>query len=135
MKYILVCLALAGAIVSSLALHVHYSNDDQDEPCNINAHWDCGIVNHSPFAEIAHIPVAAIGIVGYLALIPMAFVHRHRFFFLASLVGLGFALYLTYIEKYILEVWCIYCVLSLGIITLNTLLSGGWLLWTRFKTK
>src|SRR5271166_3344198 len=64
MRYLIAILALAGVVVSGLALHVHYSTET--EPCSINAKWDCGIVNHSPFAEIAHIPVAAIGIAGYL---------------------------------------------------------------------
>ena len=63
MRYLIAVLALAGVVVSSLALHVHYSTEVQ--PCSINEKWDCGIVNHSPFAEIEHIPVAIIGIVGY----------------------------------------------------------------------
>ena len=66
MRYLIAILALAGVVVSALALHVHYSTDV--EPCSINEKWDCGIVNHSPFAEIAHVPVAAIGIAGYLVL-------------------------------------------------------------------
>jgi vitamin-K-epoxide reductase (warfarin-sensitive) len=64
MRYLIALLALAGVVVSALALQVHYST--ATEPCDINAKWDCGIVNHSPFAEIMHIPVAAIGIAGYL---------------------------------------------------------------------
>jgi uncharacterized membrane protein len=43
------------------------------------------------------------------------------------LVGLGFALYLTHVGKDILQVWCLYCVISQGIIVLLTLLSLGWL--------
>jgi uncharacterized membrane protein len=41
----------------------------------------------------------------------------------ASVPAFAFSLYLAHIEKDILEVWCIYCVISLGIITLITLLS------------
>ena len=76
MRYLLAVLALAGVVVSGLALRVHYSNDV--ESCSINATWDCGIVNHSPFAEIHHVPVALIGILGYLALIGLALT-RQRF--------------------------------------------------------
>jgi len=71
MRYLMAMLAIAGVVVSMLALHVHYSTETQ--PCSINEKWDCGVVNHSPFAEIAHIPVAAIGIAGYLALAGLAF--------------------------------------------------------------
>jgi hypothetical protein len=56
MRYFIAVLALAGVVVSALALHVHFCTDPQ--PCSINERWDCGVVNHSPFAEIAHIPVA-----------------------------------------------------------------------------
>jgi uncharacterized membrane protein len=66
MRYLIAILALAGVVVSSLALKVHY--DTGTEPCSINERWDCGIVNHSSYAVIGHIPVAAIGIVGYLAM-------------------------------------------------------------------
>ncbi len=132
MRYILIALALAGCIVSALALQVHYSNDVQ--PCDINEHWDCGIVNHSPFAEIAHVPVAAIGIAGYLLLAPLCFFRIRKYLLLGCLVGLGFSLYLTHIEKDVLHVWCIYCVVSFAIITLMTLLSLAWAFASRKKS-
>lgn len=125
MRYLIALLALAGVVVSALALQVHYSTATQ--PCSINERWDCGIVNHSSYAEIEHIPVAAIGIVGYLALAALAMVRRRRLLFVATLIGMGFALYLTHVEKDILQVWCLYCVTSQGIIALLTLLSLGWL--------
>jgi uncharacterized membrane protein len=124
MRYLIAFLALAGVVVSVLALRVHYSTDA--EPCSINERWDCGIVNHSPFAEIAHIPVAAIGIAGYLALAGLALLRRRALALSAALAGLAFALYLSHIERDVLMVWCLYCVISLGIITLVTLLSLGW---------
>jgi uncharacterized membrane protein len=125
MRYLMAMLAIAGVVVSMLALHVHYSTETQ--PCSINEKWDCGVVNHSPFAEIAHIPVAAIGIAGYLALAGLAFLRQRALTFLAAEAGLGFALWLTFIEEYVLQVWCLYCVISLGVIVLITLLSLGWL--------
>ncbi|GGG98143.1 vitamin K epoxide reductase family protein [Silvibacterium dinghuense] len=125
MRYLIAVLALAGVIVSSLALHVHYTNDVQ--PCDINAHWDCGIVNHSRYAMIGPVPVAAIGIAGYLALAIVALARRRGATLLASVVGLGYALYLTNIEAHKLEVWCLYCVTSQGIIALITLCSLAWM--------
>jgi uncharacterized membrane protein len=124
MRYVIAILALAGAIVSALALQVHYST--ATEPCDINAKWDCGIVNHSPFAEIAHVPVAAIGIVGYLLLGGLALAKRRRWLGGLAVAALAFSLYLTRIEKYVLEVYCLYCVISLGIITVMTILSLWW---------
>ncbi|MGA2084711.1 MAG: vitamin K epoxide reductase family protein [Terracidiphilus sp.] len=125
MRYLIAILALAGVAVSALALRVHYCADT--EPCSINEKWDCGIVNHSPFAEVLHIPVAAIGIAGYLALAGLALARQRFLLFLAALAGLGFALRLTFIEEYVLQVWCLYCVISQAVIALIALLSLGWL--------
>lgn len=126
MRPLLIILALAGLAVSALALHVHY--DTGTEPCSINDHWDCGIVNHSSYAMIHGVPVAAIGIAGYVLLGVLALARRRALLFIAALIGLGFALHLTLIEKNVLEVWCLYCVISQGIIALITLLSAGWLI-------
>ena len=124
MRHLIAILALAGVVVSSLALKVHY--DTGTEPCSINVRWDCGIVNHSSYAVIEHIPVAAIGIVGYLAIALLALARRRFLLLIATLLGFGFALYLTHIEKDILQVWCLYCVISQGIIILLMLLSLVW---------
>lgn len=124
MRYLVALLAVAGIFVSLLALRVHYSNDI--EPCDINAHWDCGVVNHSPFAMIGPVPVAAIGMAGYALLAVLALLRRRALVMAAAVAGLGFALYLSHIEKDVLMVWCLYCVISQGIILALTLLSAGW---------
>jgi uncharacterized membrane protein len=124
MRYFLAVLALAGVIVSVLSLRVHYSTDVQ--PCSINATWDCGIVNHSDYAEILHIPVAAVGIAGYLALGLLAFFRQRYLTLLAAAIGMIFALRLTWIEELVLNVWCLYCVISQAIIAILMLSALGW---------
>jgi uncharacterized membrane protein len=91
-------------------------------------------VNRSSFAVIEHIPVAAIGIMGYLVLALLALVRRRGLLFLATLIGLGFALYLSHVERDILQVWCLYCVISQAIIALLTLLSLSWLVSQEITT-
>ncbi len=122
MRTIIFLLAVAGIVVSSLAWQVHYSN--KTEPCDINARWDCGIVNHSRYSMIRGIPVAAIGVAGYLAIALLALFRKRQWTLIFALVGLGFALYLSHIEASLLEVWCLYCVISQGIIALITLFAG-----------
>ncbi len=124
MRYVLVLLAAFGIIVSALALREHYRTAG-DSPCSINERWDCGIVNHSPYAVLAGIPVAALGIAGYLLMGALAWRRAYRLVLVVALVGLGFSLYLAHVEKDILGVWCIYCVISLGDISLITLLVLG----------
>jgi len=133
MRWVLVVLAVLGIVASSLALREHYRTEAS--PCSINEKWDCGIVNHSSFAVIGHIPVAAIGIGGYLLLALLALLRRRNLLFAAALPGLVFALYLSHIEKDILQVWCLYCVFSQGIIALLTLLSLGWLVFEQLAKR
>jgi uncharacterized membrane protein len=139
MKYVLIILALLGVIVSSLALREHY-REYGDSPCSINERWDCGVVNHSPFAVLGGVfeqmglpripllsalPVATAGILGYILLAALISFRRYRLLLGFTLFSLAFSLYLAHIEKDVLGVWCIYCVISLGIISLMTLLTLG----------
>jgi len=133
MRYVLLALALAGAVVSAMALKVHY--DTGTEPCSINEHWDCGIVNHSRFSLINHVPVAAIGIAGYVLLAVLAFARWRFINLLATLAGFLFAFRLSMIEQYALEVWCLYCAISQGIVAVMLLLSLAWLAADYFALK
>jgi uncharacterized membrane protein len=133
LRVLIVLIALAGVVDSALALKVHY--DTGVEPCSINEHWDCGIVNHSPFAEIHHVPVAALGIAGYLLIALLALVRRPLLLLLVSVIGLGFALHLSGIEKNVLQVWCLYCVISQGLIAILTLLGLAWLIAARLAAR
>ncbi len=121
MKYVLIVLAVIGIAASSLALREHYRTYGE-APCDINDRWDCGIVNHSPYAVIHGVPVAVIGIAGYLLLGVLALKRAYRMMLALALPGLAFALYLARIEAHVLGVWCVYCVISLGTISLLTLL-------------
>src|ERR1700690_4085059 len=123
MRWILVVLALLGIVASSLALREHYRTDAS--PCSINERWDCGIVNKSPFAMMGGIPVADIGIAGYFVLGILASKRAYRVLLVLAVAALAFSLYLAHIEKDILGVWCIYCVTSLGVISVITLLALG----------
>jgi vitamin-K-epoxide reductase (warfarin-sensitive) len=129
MRFLLVVLALIGFVDSGFALREHYRTDVS--PCSINEHWDCGIVNHSPFAVMAGVPVAIIGMSGYLFLGLLAFKRAYRIFLASALLGLAFSLYLAHVEAHILGVWCVYCAASLAIISLMTLVAAAAVLFSR----
>lgn len=121
MRYLLALLAVAGIVVSYLALRLHYNMDVP--PCEINSHWDCGRVNHSRYSLFYGVPVAAIGMAGYALIAVLALFKRYRLTLLAAVCGLAFALRLTNIEAHVLETWCLFCVISQTIIALITLLA------------
>ena len=123
MRWLLIVLAVLGIVVSSLALREHYRT--AASPCSINEKWDCGIVNKSPFAMLYGIPVAVIGIAGYLLLGFLAGLRAYAWMLPLVTGAFAFAIHLADVESLALGVWCIYCVISLGIITLMTLLVMG----------
>jgi vitamin-K-epoxide reductase (warfarin-sensitive) len=77
---------------------------------------------------IQGIPVALIGIAGYLAILWLSLARQRAVLVLASLGGLGFSLYLTHIERDVLGVWCLYCVISLAAIALILFLGIVWVI-------
>jgi uncharacterized membrane protein len=143
MRYAILVLALLGVVVSALALRVHYTTGT--EPCDINSHWDCGTVNRSSYATVDGIlwhlrasrhpddvtgpaprtgfPVATLGIIGYALIALFGFFRQRALTLLFALGGLAFALYLSHIEAHVLEVWCLYCVISQTLIVIITLLA------------
>ena len=130
MKLTLTLLAAIGMALSSAALKEHYSMDPS--PCKINDRWDCGAVNKSPYAEVKGVPVALIGLGGYVVLAVLAWTGPLPLLLVATGGALGFSLQLTSLEASILQVWCLYCVGSLAVISVMTLLTLIWSL-TRYQ--
>jgi len=123
-------LAVAGIAVSSVSLYHHYGSS-KTSYCDFGESFNCDIVNRSTYSTVLGIPDALIGILGYATLLAFATVYRTRaetpaILLIGSTAGLGFALYLTYIVKFVLATWCILCLSSLGVIFLITVLSS-WL--------
>jgi uncharacterized membrane protein len=121
MKFVLIVLCLLGIAAAALALREHY-RPYGESVCDINERWDCGIVNHSPYAMFHGVPVAVIGIAGYLLLGALAFRRSYKIMLAFAIPALAFSLYLAHIEQHVLGVWCLYCAISLGTISLMTLL-------------
>src|SRR5437660_12364320 len=101
MKYVLLLLCALGIVVSSLALREHYRTEGF-APCDINEKWDCGIVNQSPYAMVGKVPVAVIGIAGYLLMAVLAFRRAYRLLLAPRVLGLRLSLHLAPIETALL---------------------------------
>ncbi len=88
---------------------------------------NCERVQQSPYARIGPIPVAGLGVVGYVILLVVSFMgiqpagRESRalggLLFAGGLVGFAFSLYLTYLEAAVIHAWCQWCVMSAIIMT------------------
>lgn len=121
-------LALAGVVVSSISLRHHFGTA-KTSFCDLGQSFNCDIVNRSTYSTALGVPVALIGLLGYLLILAFATIYREKaetplLLTLASFAGLGFSLYLTYIEKFVLSAWCILCLSSLALIATEAVLSS-----------
>jgi vitamin-K-epoxide reductase (warfarin-sensitive) len=121
-------LALAGITASSVSLYHHYGTS-KTTYCDFAENFNCDIVNRSTYSTILGVPDALIGILGYGALLALATLYRSKsetpfLLLIASVAGLGFAIYLTYIEAFVLATWCILCLSSLTAIFFIAVLSS-----------
>jgi vitamin-K-epoxide reductase (warfarin-sensitive) len=121
-------LSVAGMTVSAVSLQRHYAKS-ASAFCDVGERFNCDIVNRSEYSSVMGIPVAGIGLVGYGVLLALATVYRSRAetplrLLAAAGAGLAFALYLTYVEGYVLETWCILCLSSLALIATIAVLTG-----------
>jgi uncharacterized membrane protein len=124
---VIAVLSLAGVVVSAVSLQRHYAKSATGF-CDFSQRFSCDIVNRSEQSSIVGIPVAGIGVAGYAALFVLATLWRSRAdtpnrLLGAAIAGLAFALYLTYVEAYVLETWCILCLTSLALIFLISLFA------------
>ena len=120
-------LAFAGVVVATVSLERHYAKSATGF-CDFGQKFNCDVVNRSEQSEIEGIPVAGIGLLGYGALFLLSTLWKLRpetpnRLLAASILGLGFAFYLTYVEAERLRTWCILCVVSQALIFLITVLA------------
>ncbi len=127
----LIILSLIGVAISTYSF-LHNKGFVSGEICVIGESLDCDVVNQGPYSKLFGIPVSLIGIIGYAFLFVGSVMKRNdqkdegltRFLLLASLGGLLFSFYLSGIEAFILQTWCLVCLISQLVILLITILAG-----------
>ncbi len=93
---------------------------------------DCSVVNASPYSEVKGIPVAVIGVAGYLALLGVQWLERKpgwfqqngtMVFFALSVTGFLFTLYLIFLEVALIKAYCPFCIASQAAMVLIFIIS------------
>ena len=96
-------LAIAGYLTT-----VHYAGA---EPVCAIAHG-CATVQESAYAELAGIPVAVLGLLGYAALLGSLAWDARTTTAALAFAGFGFSAWLTYVEVFEINAICVWCVAS-----------------------
>jgi uncharacterized membrane protein len=120
----MIVLTAVGLCLAAYLTYVHYSG--VTPPCSIKGN-PCSQVQKSQYSLLIGIPVALIGLLGYIAILGSLLApdgERARFVTMALILGgFGFSLYLTYRELFTLHKVCEWCVSSAVIMTVLACLS------------
>jgi uncharacterized membrane protein len=124
-------LRIAAAIVAvagiGVATYIAIAESAGGSPKCLAGGSGCESVADSKYSELAGVNVAVIGIVGYALLLVAALVPGDpgRFGgFLTALVGFGFSVYLTYLELFVIDAICQWCVASAILMALSLAIAG-----------
>lgn len=115
----MIMFSILGMIISAYLIYQHFKPVGSTF-CNVNDYVSCDIVNKSIYAEIIGIPVAIFGFSAYLIIFTAAFgllkeklpASALKLTALFTGASLGFSIYLTTMEFFVLQAICIFCVIS-----------------------
>jgi uncharacterized membrane protein len=103
-------LTLVGLGIAGYLTYVHY--EGIAPVCSTGG---CERVQASSYAEIAGVPVSLLGLIGYAGIGASLWLRGdagRALTFLLALIGFGFSAYLTYLELFVIDAICQWCVAS-----------------------
>jgi uncharacterized membrane protein len=118
LRMVAAALAIAG---TGVATYITIADAGGGAPTCLAGGHGCATVANSRYSHIAGINVAVLGIVGYVLILAAALTPGDpgRFGgFMGSLIGFGFSAYLTYLELFVIDAICQWCVASAVLMTL-----------------
>jgi len=122
----MIALTVVGLAVASYLTYIHYAGI---KPlCGRNG-GGCEIVQTSEYSKLAGVPVALIGLIGYVAILASLLVPENETSRLATVaftvIGFGFSAYLTYRELFTIHAVCQWCVASAVLMTALAVLTSA----------
>lgn len=120
-----------GIVVSGYLSYVKLT--DVPMVCAENAGFSCETVQNSPFAEMAGIPIAWLGLATYLVIGALLLFEKRgelmQSYGMLALFGIVFfafiySMYLIYVQGVLLQAWCQWCLFHETIITILFVLTS-----------
>jgi uncharacterized membrane protein len=123
----IIVVALLGTLDAGYLVYVHYAKLTVLCLGGQHGHSSCETVQSSNYAKLAGVPVAVLGLVGYLVLLASLRVRGdlgRAIGFGVTLIGFGFSMYLTYREIFTIKAICEWCVGSATFMTVLVILTA-----------
>lgn len=112
--------AVLGVLGLAVAGYIAIVEAGGGSPVCVGGSAGCSTVASSDYAELAGINVALVGVFGYLSILVATALRGdlgRGAGLLFTLVGFGFSIYLTYLELFVINAICQWCVASAVLMT------------------
>src|ERR1700690_3860341 len=117
LRIVLIAVTVLGVLLASYLTYIHYA---EIKPV-CTAGNACIKVQSSVYSKLAGVPVALMGLIGYVLILGSLLVRQSETSRLATMsltvVGFGFSAYLTYRELFSIHAICEECATSAGFLT------------------
>ena len=124
-------ITLIGLFVASYTTVYKFTSQELQDAMCVGSKG-CSVVNASPYSEVRGVPVAVLGVLGYLALLAVQLLERRPgivqengalIFFGISVTGFLFTVYLIFVEVALIKAYCPFCITSQVAMTLLFVIS------------
>ena len=129
LRAVVALVALAGVAVAAYLTYVHY----QPDALICTSGGGCETVQESSYAELAGIPVALLGLLGYVAVLVLVAWDSELARTLAAAIALtaaGFAVYLLVLQAFVIDAWCVWCLVNDVVIIPLLAITTVWRAWS-----
>lgn len=124
----LIALSAIGVVIAAYLTVVAFDNDVEAFCTGVG---DCHRVQQSAYSQVAGVPVAALGLAMYAALLALSLALRtspmrfrpatarllRTWTFAIAFAGVLYSAYLTYLELFVIDAICAWCVTSAALVT------------------
>jgi uncharacterized membrane protein len=120
--------AFIAAFGIGVAAYIAIAEADGGAPACFAGSGGCETVAASSHSELAGVSVALIGVLGYLLLLGAAVLRgdgARMAGFGLGLVGFGYTVYLTYLELFVIDAICQWCVASAVLMSLSLAVAAA----------
>ena len=123
LRITILVLTLIGIGIAGYLTYVHY----EGIKVLCLSSGGCETVQASQWAKLGGVPVALLGLIGYIAILGTLAIRSELgriAGFGIALIGFGFSMYLTYRELFTIKAICQWCVASAVLMTLLAILTA-----------
>ncbi|MGA8218952.1 MAG: vitamin K epoxide reductase family protein [Solirubrobacterales bacterium] len=127
-RHLRIAAAVLALVGIGVATYIVIADSGGGAPKCLAGGNGCETVADSHYSHLAGINVAVFGVFGYVVLLAAALAPGDpgRFGgFLSALVGFGFSAYLTYLELFVIDAICQWCVASAVVMALSLAVAAA----------